>query len=803
MRKGLAEETTFKLVLGVIVLIGITYLFWSYAPDIMAFIQGQLEDLFEISQAKETAKKNLKAAIMCSYYRCKEGCDSKTVKLLEWTDSEGEKSCLEDFCTDKQDLDKDGKICDNDAKIHPVTLTLEYPVSLKREDIELEKGEETWLAISSTECNIDSITRNHPQVWISKELLKDKDENSCQEIKDFWVSECDIAAGDYFISSEKAGYPSTSLCDHKQVEKVEPPEHCQFQEPNLCGEQPCKGNPFDPDVGVKYSNICCELGEEHIYNNGPDPEVPCFSTDDIPYTLDSFGKLVFSDDFTAWYVGRSGPSENLKNMLIYWVDREFTDNYAVLYSDEPCKTGDCTHAVCQEHPTEEISYCYLPDVERYYSSYVFFKLTESGGRSVYGIKLVASSELVKGEQSVIDVYLYKLGEGWILAKEVIIEGEEEGGSRVAKEFNIRPDGWSWDNVDSIMLGVSDKSTKIGLYYELPLSVHIHYIGLLTKSEDDIPFCTQKPDSAPDDDFYGVVDNGEKCYYNVECPSASTGWRVGGVSTLVSVDDKAVCDCEESGTCGRGYCQNTKIVGGKSYKECYYGVNCTNEGWIGEREERDCEDYELCSHKGCCIPDGSLAECEGNDDCCSGNCEGEKCKSLPIATTTTTTIEPTPEISGEQLSIELKQHKDCLSKFCEGVCSGPDFKLCEDYGRIMPCPLCEKYIDIEIEHDTLIEYDQFLGFSSLKNVDGCGASPTISIDSIFISKRLAEMKDESICEDNFSENHCCIRTYAGGITYITKCYFKKGTKMKIVAKDMSDISPNSEIHLCRYDEYLGS
>lgn len=65
----------------------------------------------------------LQKALECSYYRCFKGCDSNEIKKLKYSSEGLFFDCLE-FC--KQEFtdtgETDGKVCDENAKEHPVTV---------------------------------------------------------------------------------------------------------------------------------------------------------------------------------------------------------------------------------------------------------------------------------------------------------------------------------------------------------------------------------------------------------------------------------------------------------------------------------------------------------------------------------------------------------------------------------------------------------------------------------------------------------------------------------------------------------
>jgi len=64
----------------------------------------------------------LESMIKCSYYRCKEGCDSNEVMGLEWKNWYGEEVKCKDFCELDEWKDADGKICNLNSFQYPVEM---------------------------------------------------------------------------------------------------------------------------------------------------------------------------------------------------------------------------------------------------------------------------------------------------------------------------------------------------------------------------------------------------------------------------------------------------------------------------------------------------------------------------------------------------------------------------------------------------------------------------------------------------------------------------------------------------------
>ncbi|MBD3155803.1 MAG: hypothetical protein GF368_04055 [Candidatus Aenigmarchaeota archaeon] len=142
MSKGIAIETVFKLVLGILVMTVISYFLLGQGGTIMKGVVKRLQDILGMDIYEEETRGNLlKEAIQCAYDRCEDGC-------LEIEDNDFSLvNCKSDFCEDEQWMDNDFKICGFNA--------LQYPVEVELEgDLTIDVGEDNSLSnyLSRYDC---------------------------------------------------------------------------------------------------------------------------------------------------------------------------------------------------------------------------------------------------------------------------------------------------------------------------------------------------------------------------------------------------------------------------------------------------------------------------------------------------------------------------------------------------------------------------------------------------------------------------------------------------------------------------
>ena len=181
---------------------------------------------------------------------------------------------------------------------------------------------------------------------------------------------------------------------------------------------------------------------------------------------------------------------------------------------------------------------------KWYNSWLYIQIVPDGeSRPVYGI-LVKFSSYYNGND--FTIYIHDVNKGWF----------EPSWDRFApKRGVIKPSSsWSWD-ADAILIGGwvgSDDDAK-------DLRPSIGYVGLITsfnRSEmryfKQVPFCTDRPREVNDESkfFYRTVDNGVKCYWNLNCRekevSGKKGWYYEGPSSGIEpIKGLEVCSCSES------------------------------------------------------------------------------------------------------------------------------------------------------------------------------------------------------------------------------------------------------------------
>ena len=125
-------DTPVKLFLGVLVVI-VALLVLIYAPKAADYIKDTLLNMGgEYGITADTEAFNL--AVECAYYRCTEGCDGNKVKTI-FVDGTHPFRCKEDFCSNdvvaRADTNGDGRICGDETRENPVTLTIENQFKIK------------------------------------------------------------------------------------------------------------------------------------------------------------------------------------------------------------------------------------------------------------------------------------------------------------------------------------------------------------------------------------------------------------------------------------------------------------------------------------------------------------------------------------------------------------------------------------------------------------------------------------------------------------------------------------------------
>jgi len=377
-----------------------------------------------------------------------------------------------------------------------------------------------------------------------------------------------------------------------------------------------------------YSNICCKSGTYDVYDQGP-PTAPCLTTE--THTGNDFGidmtqNMWWSGDGEDGY-GVSYP----KNILVY-IPPAIVWDYAggwsakFVYDGIHC-SGGYSAVMCNgsytgsASPPKELKSAWCNNNPmgtcsvvsgRYYYEWLFIRIAPDGKtRPVYGILINYQGGAIYEPEyyAVFDVYLHDKNNGWF---NITNPGElkAHGGNYLLGsiiEFNktaiLRPkDGaWAWTNIDAILITyypTSEERIEEGLPETpdptLGETGYVNYIGLLTpKKAGDVPYCTNG--TGPYND---IVDNGQQCYWGMNCDEGGSGWHSMGYSTGVGAFGECTCHQDE---CGKGYCEIN--IGSK--KVCYHNVMCGKGGWRNQMAGF--------------APNSAVDICESDESCYSDGC----------------------------------------------------------------------------------------------------------------------------------------------------------------------------------------
>jgi hypothetical protein len=163
----------------------------AYAKTLVDIALGKDEDSLVVEDS------NLENAIMCVYYRCKEGCNSNKIRNLEIETASGKKNCKEDFC---DPFEYDGKVCGKVALEQRVEVLLPETTKLKKfgifEYFELSGSCSPstniwWLA---TTVNIDDTSGS--TCYDKQEIL------TVSMPHMIWYAKCDVKPGTYHLHTE-------------------------------------------------------------------------------------------------------------------------------------------------------------------------------------------------------------------------------------------------------------------------------------------------------------------------------------------------------------------------------------------------------------------------------------------------------------------------------------------------------------------------------------------------------------------------------------------------------------------------
>jgi len=390
---------------------------------------------------------------------------------------------------------------------------------------------------------------------------------------------------------------STSICDQCggciPIVDWHPVDHCN----NCLDPQSCFNT---QGYYSSASSVCC-IKDSNTYSPGP-TDAPCLSPDTIT------------------------TNDQPQNSNIQW--REVDDPRDVLvYEPNPTsvsqavfKRPDCgsdvnnckdtlglIDAVCGNfdsntyHSGNECKIKNFPDAD-WYTSWLLVKVSDDS-RPVYGIKIIpqknlngfwfsvgASSFWVKDSaQMKFTIFRHKMGVGWFKVQEVDYSGGAPPDCYwpcpIENTINLKPDpAWSWENTDALLIGYKygtyTKVNNLGdhiSYTPNPTDGEIDYIGLLTKDNSNIPYCTDGPNGATSPSTYRTVDNGKMCYWRVDCDTVSgNGWDAPNYYSYIGpFEGTSICNCEtDTNNCGDGVCAPDGI----NYR--FDNVRCVYGGWMG-------------------------------------------------------------------------------------------------------------------------------------------------------------------------------------------------------------------------------
>ena len=115
---GYSKDTVFRLLLYLLIIIIVAYV----AVEVFG---TEYKDYLP-------TKNPLPEAIRCSYYRCTDGCDA--VENIMITTREERVNCRAQFCDPYKD--GDGKVCDDNARAHPVVVETDTDLPIAEDKLE-------------------------------------------------------------------------------------------------------------------------------------------------------------------------------------------------------------------------------------------------------------------------------------------------------------------------------------------------------------------------------------------------------------------------------------------------------------------------------------------------------------------------------------------------------------------------------------------------------------------------------------------------------------------------------------------
>lgn len=397
-------------------------------------------------------------------------------------------------------------------------------------------------------------------------------------------------------------YDSDNICNHPTGDPFRPHENCVVE--SCLDPQTCKN--------LSPASVCC-LDDEDYYCNGPDcddytgrSDVPCLSPDtDTHHQMTE--NLWWGGTYSC-FPGTCYGVDNARNVLVKDGDERYA-KFNVYTCDAP---DDCTGG-SGAPPELGSAFCdsgkckLLTDTDSYYGWEFIRIASQDLSRSVYGVKIsIAFQSGCHGgiDSAYFHVYLHEKDGNWFKIGTPDVGGYAIPAFEWGYETHniVPPSGWSWDNIDAMFIGLGGTHDCVN---DFDNSAYVDYVGLLTKdTQNTTAFCTDRPGD-PDDyeevstPYFRVVDDGRKCYWNVDCKMHGTGWSGKKSTNIVAIKgfEDLGCKCDDlvenpDATCGKGYCEYTT----SDTEVCYYSVRCAHGGWQGEKTE--CGSDEKCTSEGC-------------------------------------------------------------------------------------------------------------------------------------------------------------------------------------------------------------
>ncbi len=185
MKKGV-ENTIGNILLGVAALILLGFLAWKFVAWANEKIQAQ-----NLIGGPES----LINAIRCSYYRCVEGCSSNKLNIL----IDGQ-NCNKTFCAPY--IIDDGfavfdKICDENAREHPIPITLDYETKITKGNFEWLKDGKSRIIKEPSDCMSNSFSITYPSsIYIKESSIKD---SSLDDPRMVFLGSVTIKPDNYYI----------------------------------------------------------------------------------------------------------------------------------------------------------------------------------------------------------------------------------------------------------------------------------------------------------------------------------------------------------------------------------------------------------------------------------------------------------------------------------------------------------------------------------------------------------------------------------------------------------------------------